>query len=256
MKYGLAFIIGLLTGILGLLLAIVVFAGRENVRSLPGLQNTEAPPPFQYKLSNFNKSDFSRKITFQHNGGYIEAAYVSLLDTTSQNDACLQVLNDAYTTGLLPRFSKTLQNVDSSFALLAWAEELQLYTPRRIESAILFESISGFWFQAISDRLKKVAEAQPEIRYSFPFRYLVERCAQHKYFVDLPEGKLEKGVRRMVESKIGYVIGRVFLDVSPTKLIGIILAGAFTLVAWAVLIYRIFLYFRAKKSGSFIRNQS
>jgi hypothetical protein len=231
MRSPFAFPAGFILGILSLSLAIFLLGDPpekpgESSRGLPS-----AGGDFRLPENGFSASEFSRTLTPDVSSGGLEQVLNAFVKE-GREDSCMMLLNEACTRMALPYWKKHLSHTDSMVQVLNWAEEVGGHVPRQPAQKILFEAIADFWFQTLAQRLDTLAQEEPGIKYTFRYRYLTERCARHNHLVNVPITRWEKGINRLLETRMGYVAGRLLLDVHPLLLILAGLFLIFTLVAW------------------------
>lgn len=174
----------------------------------------------------------------------IEEFTIGLIAQTQNPDSCLQLVVDGYTKGLLAHWRGKTNHPDSTYRLLHWAEQIKSYSPENKELKLAFDAIGGFWLDHIARELGTMAISNPELKYSYSFRYQVDRCAFHHFMVNAPMTLFEKGLNQLFESRIGYIANRIALDFSHFQLGLLTLAIAITLAGWIFVLKIIFIRMR------------
>jgi hypothetical protein len=234
MKKTTYFFSGLFLGVLGMTLFLF---GLGETPTKPGeitQKNVAKSLAYIPSISGFSAADFARSL----HPGVAPADLEGILSTflvTGKEDSCMMLLNDAGTKMALPHWQRFMGSADSLIPVMNWTEDLSAYQPRNPGQRILFEAMADFWFQTIAQRLDSIGREEPAAKFTFPYRYLTERCAHHNHLVNVPITKWEKGVNRLLETRLAYLVNRLLLDVHPFLLILIGLFLVLTAIGWVTM---------------------
>lgn len=246
MRSTIVFSAGIILGVFSLALAIFLLG--EPPRKPGESSRFPASAGIEIRLpeNGFSADEFARNLKPGLPPSGLEGVLNSFLKA-GREDSCMMLLNEACTRMALPYWKKNLNHTDSMLQVLNWAEDIQNHVPVQPSQKILFEAISDFWFQTLAQRLDTLAQEEPGIKYTFRYRYLTERCARHNHLVNVPITRWEKGVNRLLETRMGYVAGRLLLDVHPLLLLLAGLFLIFTLLAWFRMVAAWVKYIRGKQ---------
>jgi hypothetical protein len=139
------------------------------------------------------------------------------------------------TDSVFPVWKKCFVHPDSMIPVLHFAERLKNHCPADAQTKFMFTAMGNFWIERISKQMDSLIQADSYIKNAYSSRYIIDRCAQNEYLINLKVSKFEKGLIRLSESKFGYILNRIFLDFNLPILILSGIFGLFTLVSWFVL---------------------
>ena len=97
-------------------------------------------------------------------------------------------------------------SLDSLNLLLTWVVTLNCAEEGNSEYRLLLMAIYGYWMNELSSRLNALAKEDHDIRYTFKFKYLRERCRLLAYGVDVTDDPMTKIINNIVERKWCYLI--------------------------------------------------
>jgi len=190
-------------------------------------------------------------IEFLHNVNYQEPKeienYIAVFEAKTHNSRlAMETLAKILTTQLEDKQFKAVNNIDTLLNLFYWADGLNQYKPTNSNNKVLFEVISSYWYSKIAVSLGNMAKTSPKVKYSFKFRYLLQRESENKYYAGISNDNIEKFMIRLLETRIGYVIGRIYLEANYLLLGLIILVLIITCISYMVLGVYVLKYFKVK----------
>lgn len=134
------------------------------------------------------------------------------------------ILSRALTTELADNFINA--NLDSLYAVLLLADLYFEESVKNKQFELLYSAVGGYWYNAVANKLSKEAEAQSEIKYTFKYRYLDQKCLERSYNVNSGNSKLEKVALYFIDGKWSYIFKRlVYASSWKIKLALILLVG-------------------------------
>jgi hypothetical protein len=105
-------------------------------------------------------------------------------------------------------------NLDSLYALLQFADKYYYYSASDSPYSLLYESIGGYWYNEVANKLSNIAASNSDVKYAFKFRYLDQKCQERNYNVNTGNTKLEKIFLYMMDGKITYLLRRLIFSSS------------------------------------------
>lgn len=80
------------------------------------------------------------------------------------------------------------------------------------ENELIYIALADYWYNLVSGKLTDYQKMNPEIKYTFKFRYLVQQCNEALYFVDIEETKVEKFKKNLLANNWIHLIQASWSD--------------------------------------------
>jgi len=103
-------------------------------------------------------------------------------------------------------------NPDKIKGILDWLSTLNVAAKLDPDNEIIYLSVTDYWFNFISGKLTEYQKINPDIRYYFKFRYLVQHCNEALYFVNVEETKYEKVKKNLLANHWVHLIQASWSD--------------------------------------------
>lgn len=116
-------------------------------------------------------------------------------------------------------------NLDSLYALLRFADKYFYYSASDSPHSLLYESIGGYWYNEVANELSRIIASNSDVKYTFKFRYLDQKCQERNYNVNTGNTKIEKIFLYMIDGKLTYILKRLVFSssIQIKLLLGLIL---------------------------------
>jgi hypothetical protein len=101
---------------------------------------------------------------------------------------------------------------DDIKGILDWLSTLNNAAKLDPDNEIIYLSVTDYWFNYLSGKLTKYQKINPDIRYYFKFRYLVQQCNQALYFVNVEETKYEKFKKNLLANHWVHLVQASWSD--------------------------------------------
>jgi hypothetical protein len=101
---------------------------------------------------------------------------------------------------------------DKIKGILDWLSTLNVAAKLDPDNEIIYLSVTDYWFNFLSGKLTEYQKINPDIRYYFKFRYLVQKCNQALYFVNVEETKFEKFKKNLLANHWIHLIQASWSD--------------------------------------------
>ena len=227
--------------VLILLLYNIVSADTTNsIPVQPALDEAPAARHFDIKKCVVKTNSADTPYLF-HPAMYLDSANISRLQfimadlqslDTLTNDPNFnrRTLSGVLTSYLSVRTQLESYQPDSLLRLLQWAEQFQYAALIDPKSRIFYNSVYGFWFTFIADKLTSFSNQQPSLKYDFKFKYLVTRCKEQNYTMGIKVTSWEKFVENILYSNWGHLINATWNQTTWFMKIAFLLAGGIFLM--------------------------
>jgi hypothetical protein len=130
-------------------------------------------------------------------------------------------------------------NADTLIWLVQWAERFKYYAEVDQANASLFQPLNDHWMNFIANHLNNLYKNDESIKYDYKFRYLMSRCAENKYNIDIGNSKKEKFVYNIIDQQWSYILNRFIIGTSLLFKICIIIILSITLYGYFCIIKKI-----------------
>jgi hypothetical protein len=101
---------------------------------------------------------------------------------------------------------------DDIKGILDWLSTLNNAAKLDPDNEIIYLSVTDYWFNYLSGKLTEYQKINPDIRYYFKFRYLVQQCNQALYFVNVEETKYEKFKKNLLANHWVHLVQASWSD--------------------------------------------
>jgi len=101
---------------------------------------------------------------------------------------------------------------DDIKGILDWLSTLNNAAKLDPDNEIIYLSVTDYWFNYLSGKLTEYQKINPDIRYYFKFRYLVQQCNQALYFVNVEETKYEKFKKNLLANHWVHLVKASWSD--------------------------------------------
>jgi hypothetical protein len=103
-------------------------------------------------------------------------------------------------------------NPDYMKGIMDWLGLLNGAAKLDPENEVIYLSITDYWLNLLSGKLTDYQKINPDIRYYFKFRYLVQHCNEALYFVNVEETKYEKFKKNLLANHWIHLIQASWSD--------------------------------------------
>lgn len=131
-------------------------------------------------------------------------------------------------------------NPDKIKGTLNWLSTLNVAAKLYPDNEIIYLSVTDYWFNILSGKLTEYQKINPDIRYYFKFRYLVQHCNQALYFVNVEETKYEKVKKNLLANHWVHLIQASWSDAKAWQKGVFLLVFLFTMFTYLFTIISFF----------------
>lgn len=97
-------------------------------------------------------------------------------------------------------------------SILDWTENLAHAALLDQENELIYIALADYWYNLVSGKLTEYQKINPEIKFTFKFRYLVQQCNEALYFVNIEETKVEKFKKNLLANNWIHLIQASWSD--------------------------------------------
>jgi hypothetical protein len=234
----LLFLTGLGCGFL-LLLSYIIISGMLPATSVKGRVPLETSANSEIISGPFSTANYVKSISKYTSPAEIEQQYRLFSDTSGNDSGLQQKFYSLTTDSLYTVWQKYFSNQDSMVFVLHFAERINSHCPENPNTKFMYSAIANFWFDKLAKGADSLIAKNTYAKLSYSTRYIIDRCAQRQYLVNMKISKFEKGLIRLSESRFSYLLNRILLEIEAKVLAistGIILImvvlGIFTVASW------------------------
>jgi hypothetical protein len=127
-----------------------------------------------------------------------------LADTNRSKEIIFQVLTDK----IYAKDSAKMKIYDLNIlaARIQWAEKFESYSQIDSLNRDIFEGVYDYWMSLVSTTLGKYSYESQEIKYSYLYSYLVDRCNERRFSVTVKMSKFEKFIYNLATQKWAHLL--------------------------------------------------
>jgi hypothetical protein len=167
--------------------------------------------------------------------------YLKVLDSIFPNlEQNRELLSFVLTWKLLDyHYNRPIDHLDSLLGIILWVQQFHYAQTSARDDYFFFESLSDFWTNQVAENLSRISEKSPALRYSFEYRYLVQRCAELDYYIPIHVLNYEKFAGNLVTSNWGHLANASYVQSSLWQKSAFVLFMLVFLYGFYVLIYKL-----------------
>jgi hypothetical protein len=130
-------------------------------------------------------------------------------------DLLFKVVIDGFTKNLLEKEGSYFKvyNPDFLIMVISWADKFKYWAELSGNNDVFYEAISYYWFNEVALRLTAYVKDEPSLTNSFKFKFLLEKCSQNNFLVNIPETSVEKLQKNFFKGNFKHLISASWSDI-------------------------------------------
>lgn len=130
-------------------------------------------------------------------------------------DLLFEEVIDGFTKNLLEKEGLYFKvyNPDFLLMVISWAEKFKYWAEISNNNDVFYEAISYYWFNEVALRLTAYVKDEPSLTNSFKFKFLLEKCSQNNFLVNIPETSIEKLQKNFIKGNFKHLISASWSDI-------------------------------------------
>lgn len=98
--------------------------------------------------------------------------------------------------------------LDTLNSILIWVDEFKLNQITKSKYSSCYSSIVDFWYNSTLNTIDSLAKNDNNIKFSFKYRYLLQKCNENGYYSNAGHSIIEKLVINIMENNWSYIFNR------------------------------------------------
>jgi len=119
-----------------------------------------------------------------------------------------QFFINALTTKIYDQDSSKFNKLD--FIYLSdkfnWAEKFKAYAEIDEKNSMVFSVVYDYWLKKIANRLQRISVENDKIKYNHNYRFLVNKCSEHQYFISIHSTRFDKFIYNLTNQKWVHLV--------------------------------------------------